>query len=180
MHKSLHRISSSRIILAEMKSRFQMRYWHLFSLLFFLYHSSEWSYFPNAITNFIALIYSSVYFPSFAFCPIFSIAYFFIPLPRHDIPHMKNGMMPIIIRAKTGPMAKASANPENIAPNDCKSYESFSPDPSCMWKKFSDIFEGRASIYYFSKKAVSCFIKAFKYNDLRLTVIFSACYCIIV
>jgi hypothetical protein len=41
-------------------------------------------------------------------------------------------MMPIIIAAKTGPMAKANKNPENIAPQDCMSYESFSPDPSCM------------------------------------------------
>ena len=49
-----------------------------------------------------------------------------------------------------------------------------------MWKKFSEIFEGSASTDCFSKKATSYFIKASRYNDLSLNVIFSACCYMIV
>ena len=108
------------------------------------------------------------------------MAWFFIEPPINLKVKKTNGTQISIIAANLGPFANPSTKPEKQVPHAYTSYPSFSPAPSWRWKKFSEIFEGRASICCFSKYAVSCFIKAKRYFDFKLNAIFSACYCMMV
>ena len=56
-------------------------------------------------------------------------------------------------------------------------FENFSPIDSWIMVKFSPIWDGNYSTFYFSKYATSYFIMALRYLDLRLNVMFSAICC---
>lgn len=145
------------------------------------------AYFINLFTSISSLAKATISFteervsstipPSFLSEVVFSIKAFLILLEK--IPRMIiiNGKKARATSAKSGPMIKAMIIPVRMEAIAKIKWPIFSPIEFYIIWKYSPIWEGNCSMFYFSKNAISCSSNLCKNLLLRSKVMFSATCC---